>query len=203
MGENGRSAVIKKEAVVKLFLLALAFSLALAIPVAAQDSTKAVPPPAPAATAPAPAPATPPPAAAAPAAPAHVMITPLQMKWGDPPAVFRKGAKFVVLSGDPGAPGPYTIRLKMPAGYKIAPHWHPTDEIVTVIAGTFSLGMGEKFDQASMKALPAGGYAVLPAEARHYAWTKTGATVQVHGMGPFALTYVNPSDDPSQSTGTK
>lgn len=195
-------AVVKKEAVVKSLVLALALGLALAFPVAAQDSTSAPPAatPAPAATAP-PAAATPTPAT--PAAPAHVMVTPLQMKWGDPPAVLRKGARFVVLSGDPGAPGPYTIRLKLPAGYKIAPHWHPTDENVTVIAGTFSLGMGEKFDQASMKTLPAGGYAVLPAEARHYAWTKAGATVQVHGMGPFVLTYVNPSDDPSQSTGTK
>ena len=186
----------------KFLVLALALCLALAVPVAAQDSTSAPPAatPAPAATAP-PAAATPPPAV--PAAPAHVMVTPLQMKWGDPPAVLRKGARFVVLSGDPGASGPYVIRLKLPAGYKIAPHWHPTDENVTVIAGAFSLGMGEKFDQASMKTLPAGGYAVLPAEARHYAWTKAGATVQIHGMGPFVLTYVNPSDDPSQSTGTK
>ena len=194
---------MEKEAVVKFFLLTLTLGLALAIPVAAQDSTSAPPAatPPPAAATPPPAATTPPPAAAA--APAHVMVTPLQMKWGDPPAVLRKGAKFVVLSGDPGAAGPYTIRLKMPAGYKIAPHWHPTDESVTVIAGTFSLGMGEKFDQASMKTLPAGGYAVMPAEARHYAWTKAGATIQVHGMGPFALTYVNPSDDPSQSAGTK
>src|SRR5262245_1585731 len=138
------------------------------MPVAAQDAT----PPA----------TTPPAAAATPAAPAHVMIAPAEMKWGAAPPVLQKGAQFVVVSGDPGAAGPYTIRLKLPAGYKIAPHWHPTDENVTVIAGTFSLGMGEKFDQASMKTLPTGGYALLPAEARHYAWTKGGATVQVHGM---------------------
>jgi len=85
----------------------------------------------------------------------------MDLKWGDPPAVFRKGAKLAVLSGNPGAAGPYTIRLKMPAGYRIAPHWHPTDENVTVIAGTFFAGMGEKFDRTSMKTLPAGGYAVL------------------------------------------
>jgi len=76
---------------------------------------------------------------------------------------------------------------------------HRTDENVTVISGTFSLGTGEAFDQKSMKALPAGGYAVLPAEMRHYAWTKAGATVQVHGMGPFVITYVNPADDPSKA----
>ena len=172
----------------------LALGLALAIPVAAQDSTTAPPT------------STTPPSAAAstPAStPAHVMITPVQIKWGDAPPSLRKGAQLAVMSGDPGAAGPFTIRLKLPAGYRISPHWHPTDENVTVISGTFSLGMGEKFDQASLKTLPAGGFALLPAEMRHFAWTKGGATVQVHGMGPFALNYVNPSDDPSQSGGTK
>jgi len=131
------------------------------------------------------------------------MISPVQIKWGDAPPSLRKGAKLAVLSGDPGAAGPFTIRLKLPAGYRISPHWHPTDENVTVISGTFSLGMGEKFDHASLKTLPAGGFALLPAEMRHFAWTKGGATVQVHGMGPFVLNYVNPSDDPSQSGGAK
>jgi len=172
---------------VKSILLALALGVLLAIPVAAQDSTSTQTPPA----------TTPPPAAASTSA--HLMINPLQIKWGDPPPVLRKGAKFAVVSGDPGAPGLYTIRLKLPAGYRISPHWHPMDENVTVISGTFSLGMGEKFEQASMKTLAAGGYALLPAEMRHFAYTKTGATVQVHGMGPFVLTYVNPSDDPSQA----
>jgi anti-sigma factor ChrR (cupin superfamily) len=176
---------------VKSILLALALGLVLAIPVAAQDSTATQAPSA----------ATAQPAAASTSA--HVMINPIQIKWGDPPPVLRKGAKFAVVSGDPGAPGPYTIRLKMPAGYKIAPHWHPTDENVTVISGTFSLGMGEKFEQASMKTLAAGGFALLPAEMRHFAWTKTGATVQVHGTGPFVLTYVNPADDPSQAGAAK
>jgi quercetin dioxygenase-like cupin family protein len=130
-------------------------------------------------------------------APGHVLTTAADLKWGDPPPVFEKGATFTVLSGDPGKAGLFTVRLKMPAGYKIAPHWHPTDENVTVVSGTFALGMGEKFNQAAMKDLPAGGYALLPAEMRHYAMAKTDATVQVHGMGPFVLTYVNPADDPS------
>jgi quercetin dioxygenase-like cupin family protein len=121
------------------------------------------------------------------------------LKWGDPPPVFQKGASFTVVSGDPGKAGLYVIRLKMPAGYKIAPHWHPTDEHVTVVSGTFAVGMGEKFDEAAMKQLPAAGYALLPAEMRHFAMAKTEATVQVHGMGPFALTYVNPADDPSKA----
>jgi hypothetical protein len=172
----------------KSIVLSLAVGLCLAIPAAAEDAKPQTPPPAAAAAAP---------------APSHVLVTPRELKWGDAPAKLPKGARFAVLSGDPGLPGPYTIRLKLPAGYKIAPHWHPTDENVTVISGIFSLGMGESFDLKSLKALPAGGYAVLPAEMRHYAWTKAGATVQVHGMGPFAITYVNPNDDPSKAPAAK
>jgi quercetin dioxygenase-like cupin family protein len=124
------------------------------------------------------------------------MVSPEAIKWGEAPAAFRKGAQFAVLAGNPGAPGLFTVRLKFPAGYRVMPHWHPTDEHVTVISGTFKLGMGEKFDKDAMHALPAGGYAVLPAEMRHFAWSETGATVQVSGIGPFAITYVNPEDDP-------
>jgi hypothetical protein len=132
------------------------------------------------------------------AAPKHILISPSEIKWGPPPPVFEQNAKFAVLSGDPGQPGLYTVRLKMPAGYKIMPHWHPTDEHVTVLSGTFALGMGDKFDRAAMTDLPAGGYALLPLEMRHFAMATTEATIQVHGVGPFVLTYVNPADDPSK-----
>jgi quercetin dioxygenase-like cupin family protein len=128
----------------------------------------------------------------------HVVVKPAELKWGPPPPVFDKSASFTVVSGDPSKAGMFVVRLQMPAGYKIAPHWHPTDEHVTVLSGTFSIGMGEKFDTASMQSLPEGGYVLLPAEMRHYAMAKTKATVQVHGMGPFQLTYVNPADDPSK-----
>jgi len=133
----------------------------------------------------------------------HVMVTANDLKWGDPPPVFEKGASFTVVSGDPGKAGIFVVRLKMPAGYRITPHWHPTDEHVTVLSGTFALGMGDKFDVASLKELPVGGYGLLPAQMRHYAMAKTEAIVQVHGMGPFTLTYVNPADDPSKRTATK
>jgi quercetin dioxygenase-like cupin family protein len=112
------------------------------------------------------------------------MLPAPDIKWDEPPPVFAKGAQFVVLSGDPGKPGPFAVRLRMPAGYKIAPHWHPTDEHVTVVSGTFSLGMGEKFDAKATKELAAGGYALMPAEARHFAWTRGGATVQYTAWGP-------------------
>jgi len=129
---------------------------------------------------------------------AHMVVSPSDVKWGDPPPIFEKGASFAVISGDPSKAGIYVVRMKMPAGYKIAPHWHPTDEHVTVLSGSFSLGMGQTFDKAAMKTLPEGGYALLPAEMRHYAMAKTATTVQVHGEGPFSLTYVNPDDDPSK-----
>jgi hypothetical protein len=133
----------------------------------------------------------------------HVAITAAEVKWGAPPPTLAKGAMFAVVSGDPGKAGPFTIRLKLPAGYKIAPHWHPTDENVTVLSGTFALGMGEKFAAAALKSLPAGGYGLLPAEMRHFAMAKTAAIVQVHGTGPFVLNYVNPADDPSKAPPAK
>ena len=128
----------------------------------------------------------------------HVAMRPAELKWGAAPPVFAKGAQMAVLSGDPMGEGLYAVRLRMPAGYRVAPHWHPTDEHVTVIEGSLSVGMGEKFDPSAGKELTAGGYALMPAEMRHFVWTKTGATVQVEGQGPFKLTYVNPADDPSR-----
>jgi uncharacterized protein (TIGR02246 family) len=128
----------------------------------------------------------------------HALLSPADVKWGDPPPVLPKGARFAVVSGDPSQPVPFVVRLQMPAGYRIAPHWHPTIENVTVLNGAFALGMGEQFDEAKMTALPVGGYATLPAEMRHYAMAKSAATVQVHGTGPFVINYVNPADDPSK-----
>jgi quercetin dioxygenase-like cupin family protein len=132
-----------------------------------------------------------------------IVTAPSDLKWGDPPPVFEKGASFTVVSGDPSKDGLFVVRLKMPAGYRVNPHWHPADEHVTVLSGTFAIGMGDKFDKSTMKELPAGGYTLLPAQMHHYAMAKTAAVVQVHGMGPFALTYVNPGDDPSKRGASK
>ena len=125
-------------------------------------------------------------------------MQPEEIKWGPAPPVLRAGAKIAVLAGDPAGTGLITIRLKMPAGYGIAPHWHPTDEHITVISGTFSIGMGDVLDKKQSKTLKAGGYAVAQANMHHFAWTKTGGVVQVNMIGPFKITYVNPADDPSQ-----
>jgi quercetin dioxygenase-like cupin family protein len=135
--------------------------------------------------------------------PTHIALTAPDVKWGPAPPSLPKGAEFALISGNPTQAGPFVIRLKFPAGYKVAPHWHPGDEHVTVISGNIGFGMGEKFDESSMKELSAGGYAMMPAEMRHFAKAKTATIVQVHGTGPFVLNYVNPADDPSKATATK
>ena len=120
------------------------------------------------------------------------------LKWGAAPAIFPAGAQMSVVSGDPSKAGLYVVRLRMPPNYKIAAHNHPTAEYVTVLSGNFHLGMGDKFDSAKGVELRAGGFAEAPPKMNHYAWTTSTTIVQVHGEGPFALTYVNPDDDPSK-----
>lgn len=126
----------------------------------------------------------------------HVMVAPTALAWGESPPGLPSGAKFAVVAGDPGQAGPFVIRVMAPAGFTVPAHWHPTTENLTVMAGTVSIGMGDKPDPAAMTDLAAGGFVVLPAEMRHTFVSKTASTFQVHGTGPFAITYVNPADDP-------
>lgn len=107
-----------------------------------------------------------------------------EVKWGAPPPVFPSGAKFAVIAGDPAAIGLITVRFDMPAGYVIEPHFHPTDEHITILKRTFSIGMGDVVDKAHALTLSPGGYGVAIANMHHYAFTKTGATIQVHTQGP-------------------
>jgi mannose-6-phosphate isomerase-like protein (cupin superfamily) len=126
----------------------------------------------------------------------HVMVTPADVQWADGPGTVPPGAKFAVIEGDPKNPALFTMRLKLPAAYRIPAHWHPADEHVTVISGTFHMGMGDKLDATKGKALGAGSFAVMPARAHHYAWTNEETVIQLHGMGPWGINYVNPADDP-------
>lgn len=135
--------------------------------------------------------------ASAAAAP-HVMMSPGDLKWGDPPPSLPPGSRLAVVSGDPTQAQPFVIRAQVPAGYKVPPHWHPGVENLTILSGTVALGMGEQWNDAAMTTIPVGGYASLPAEMRHYFLARTAATFQVHGMGPFVVNYVNPADDPSK-----
>jgi len=126
---------------------------------------------------------------------AHVMVKASDTKWGDGPAFLPKGVQAAVLYGDPAKSGPFAIRLKAPAGGKIPRHWHPTDEQVTIIEGDFHLAMDEGA-KAHDADFVAGDYVNLPAKMQHEASTKGGAVVQVNGMGPFQINYVDPKDDP-------
>jgi quercetin dioxygenase-like cupin family protein len=121
-----------------------------------------------------------------------------KLAWGPAPAVFPAGARMAVLHGNPGKSELFTVRLDFPNGYTIPPHFHPTDENVTVISGTLRLGMGDKVDVAHMTTLPTGGFITAGANMHHWARAHGHTVVQVHAMGPFALTYVNPADDPSK-----
>jgi quercetin dioxygenase-like cupin family protein len=126
-------------------------------------------------------------------------INPSEITWGDAPPVLPKGAKIAVLSGDPFKPGPFVARLRLPAGYKIPPHWHTQAENLTVISGSFFLGTGDTMDPAHAHQLKAGGFHYLPPKAHHSAYTKEKTVLQIHGEGPFDITYINPADDPSKA----
>lgn len=130
----------------------------------------------------------------------HVIVDANQLKWGPGPAGLPPGAEVAVLDGDPSKPGPFSLRAKLPDGYTVAPHWHPTTENLVVISGTLMVGMGDKFDEGSMHALGAGGYSKMPAKTNHYVRTKGETIFHLYGTGPFAITYVNPKDDPRKKT---
>lgn len=119
-----------------------------------------------------------------------------EVKWGSGPASLPPGAQFAVLEGDPAKEGLFTMRLRLPDGYVISPHYHSGVEHVTVIAGTFNVGIGEKFDRAATKPMRAGTFGYWPPPMRHFAWTQGETILQLHGVGPWTLTYVNPADDP-------
>jgi len=128
--------------------------------------------------------------------PDHGFFSTADIKWMDGPASLPAGAKVALLEGNPAQEGPFTMRLQLPDGFQIQPHWHPAVEHVTVISGTFNLGMGEKFDKSSGRSLAAGSFAFMPPGVRHYAWATGETVVQVHGQGPWKINYVNPADDP-------
>lgn len=119
------------------------------------------------------------------------------LKWMDAPAGLPAGAKMAVVKGDPGKAGDFTIRIKMPANYTVAPHHHPTDEVVRVLdAGTLNYGMGDKLDKASAGSLTKGYHVTMQAGMNHWVFTTDPVDVQVSGMGPFQIVYANPADDP-------
>jgi hypothetical protein len=119
---------------------------------------------------------------------------PANVTWGAVP-VFP-GAKLAALQGNPAQPGPFVYRVWFPADYKVHAHFHPAVENVTVLSGDFHVGMGDKLNTAQGERVPVGGFVSVPANHRHYAWTTKETVIQVHGVGPTGITFVNPADDP-------
>lgn len=127
---------------------------------------------------------------------ADVIVDAQEVRWGPAPPSIPPGAQAVVLYGDPGKEGLFALRLKLPMGYALPPHTHPKPEIVTVISGTFRIGMGEKADKSKGRALPAGSFFALSPGMAHFAYADEDTVIQLNSTGPWSLTYVNPQDDP-------
>jgi quercetin dioxygenase-like cupin family protein len=125
----------------------------------------------------------------------HLMVVPSDLKWGDVPSL-PPGAKIAVIEGPMNEAKPFTMRLRLPANYQIPAHYHGAIEHVTVISGTFNMGTGDKLDTKATRALGPGSMAIMQPGTRHFAWTEGETVVQVHGVGPWTVTYVNPADDP-------
>ena len=128
---------------------------------------------------------------------AKATLLPLdKTEWKAGPPSLPEGVKMAVLEGDPSKEGPFVFRLKLPDVYRVPPHTHPKPERITVLTGTFYLGMGDEFDEKKGKAMPAGIYGQWPAGMKHFVWAKGETILQYHGTGPWTITYVNPADDP-------
>jgi quercetin dioxygenase-like cupin family protein len=123
-------------------------------------------------------------------------VLPEDIDWKPFPA-FPPSVRLAIIVGEPPKPGPYAIRVKVPAGVKLMPHWHPEDRIYTVMSGVFHIGLGEKFDADRLDAYPPGSVVVLPGNTPHFHWAKSGEYVtQVTAIGPLGLEYLDPRDDP-------
>jgi quercetin dioxygenase-like cupin family protein len=118
------------------------------------------------------------------------------IQWGAAPPSLPPGAQAAVLLGHPSKEGPFVLRLKFPAGFVVPPHRHSKDELVTVISGGFAISNGEKLDRSALKALPPGSFVHIPAGTPHFAWAQAESVVQINGVGPFDVIYVDPKDDP-------
>ena len=125
------------------------------------------------------------------AAPSVVALTPAEMRWQSQGGLATPGMEQLNLVGDPAKPGPYTLRLKFPKGFKIAPHTHPDSREVTIISGTYATGYGEKFDAEKLKILPAGSFYTEPANVPHYIEIKDEVVLQVSGTGPSGRHFVD------------
>jgi quercetin dioxygenase-like cupin family protein len=124
------------------------------------------------------------------------LYPPTTIEWRPGPAALPPGAKMTALEGDPTKDGPFVVRFQFPEGYHVPPHTHPKTERVTVISGILYLATGEALDRSSAKKLPAGSFGYWPAGMKHTAWAEGETVIQLHGIGPWQINYLNPADDP-------
>ncbi len=124
------------------------------------------------------------------------LYLPAEIKWQDAPPSLPAGAKIALLEGDPAKEGPFVIRFRFPDGYKVMPHVHPKRERVTIISGLLNIGMGEKFDAKDTREMPPGTFGSWEAGMKHFAWVKGETVLQLHGIGPWEIRYLDPKDDP-------
>jgi mannose-6-phosphate isomerase-like protein (cupin superfamily) len=117
------------------------------------------------------------------------------LTWGDPPPGLPKGSQVAVLSGDPAKKAPFTIRIRMPEGYKVMPHWHTNDERLTILSGTMVMRMGDDMNSPA-HTMETHSFHMLPGKEHHSAEAKTQVLLQIDGMGPFDIHYINKADDP-------
>jgi uncharacterized RmlC-like cupin family protein len=125
----------------------------------------------------------------------HRIIAPGDLKWEDARSL-PPGAKIAVIEGKMSEEGPITARVKLPANYRIPPHFHATQERVTVLSGTVNIGMGDKFDRQKTTAMKPGTVLLMPSKMHHFAWTSEETVFQLNVTGPWTVTYLNPADDP-------
>jgi len=135
------------------------------------------------------------------AKPAKAKAAPAELKWMDGPPGLPAGAQFAVVSGDPARKGMFTIRARLPANYAVPAHWHPTDEKVSVVSGKLAYGMSDRVNRTNAQGLGAGENVVMKAKMHHWVLSADGAEIEVSAMGPFAITYVNPAEDPRGAAG--
>jgi quercetin dioxygenase-like cupin family protein len=134
----------------------------------------------------------------------HTIITPDQIKWAPGPPTLPAKTEFASLSGDMAKKGSlFTVRLRVPDGWKIPAHFHPTAENVTILEGTLRMGLGDKLDESALTDMPVGSFHSIPKGVHHYAVAKGQTVIQLHAVGPWGITYVNPADDPSKQASSK
>ena len=125
-----------------------------------------------------------------------IMIADEEVEWQPGPDSLEEGADYAVLEGDPSQRELFTMRLRLPDGFRIMPHTHPNVERVTVLSGTLHFGHGDTFDEEAARRLPAGSYLAMPPEMEHFAYAEGETVLQLTSIGPWEINYINPEHDP-------